>query len=63
MPPSWWLSAFMAMTTYLMVVTRVIVQMTSERAPTMRSSLTVAMPPLLATIDFRVYIGLVPMSP
>ena len=63
MPPSLWLSAFMAITTYLTVVTSVMVQMTSESAPRIISSLTVPMPPLLATIDFMVYMGLVPMSP
>ena len=63
MPPSLWLSAFMAITTYLTVVTSVMVQMTSESAPRIMSSLTVPMPPLLATIDFMVYMGLVPMSP
>ena len=63
MPPSLWLSAFMAITTYLTVVTSVMVQMTSESAPKIMSSLTVPMPPLLATIDFMVYMGLVPMSP
>ena len=49
----------MAITTYLTVVTSVMVQMTSESAPKIMSS----MPPLLATIDFMVYMGLVPMSP
>ena len=63
MPPSLWLSAFMAISTYLTVVTSVMVQMTSESAPRIMSSLTVPMPPLLATIDFMVYMGLVPMSP
>lgn len=63
MPPSLWLSAFMAISTYLTVVTSVMVQITSESAPRIMSSLTVPMPPLLATIDFMVYMGLVPMSP
>ena len=63
MPPSLWLSALMAISTYLTVVTSVMVQITSESAPRIMSSLTVPMPPLLATIDFMVYMGLVPMSP
>jgi hypothetical protein len=63
MPPSPWLSAFMAMTTYLTVVTRVMVQMTSESAPRMSSSVTDAMPPLPLTIAFITYMGEVPMSP
>ena len=63
MPPSLWLSAFMAMTTYFTVVTSVMVQMTSESAPKIMSSDTVARPPLLETMDLSVYIGLVPMSP
>ena len=63
MPPSLWLSAFMATTTYFTVVTSVIVQMTSESAPRIMSSETVASPPLLETMDLSVYIGLVPMSP
>ena len=53
----------MAINTYLTVVTSVMVQITSESAPKIMSSLTVPMPPLLATIDFMVYMGLVPMSP
>ena len=63
MPPSLWLSARMAMTTYLTVVTSVMVQMTRESAPKIMSSDTVARPPLLETMDLSVYIGLVPMSP
>ena len=63
MPPSPWLSAFMATSTYFTVVTSVIVQMTSDRAPKMSSSLTVVRPPLPLTMAFITYIGLVPMSP
>ena len=63
MPPSLWLSARMAMTTYFTVVTSVMVQITRERAPRIMSSETVASPPLFDTMDLSVYIGLVPMSP
>ena len=63
MPPSLWLSAFMAMRTYLTVVMSVIVQMSSDSAPSTTSSLMVARPPLPPMIALRVYIGLVPMSP
>ena len=40
MPPSPWLSAFMAIRTYLTVVSSVIVQITREREPTMKLSST-----------------------
>ena len=63
MPPSLWLSAFMATSTYLTVVMRVSVQMMSERAPRTTSWDMVASPPLPEMIAFRVYMGLVPMSP
>ena len=63
MPPSPWLSAFMAISTYLKVVSSVIVQMTSESEPTINASSTWAMPPLPSRIDFMTYIGEVPMSP
>ena len=63
MPPSLWLSAFMATRTYLTVVMRVSVQMMRDRAPRTTSVLIVARPPLPLMIAFRVYIGLVPMSP
>ena len=63
MPPSPWLSAFMAMSTYLIVVSSVIVQITSESEPTMNASLTAPRPPLPSRIDFITYIGEVPMSP
>ena len=63
MPPSPWLSARMAISTYFTVVTRVMVQMTRDRAPKIMSSVTEVMPPLPATMDFMTYMGLVPMSP
>ena len=63
MPPSLWLSAFMATSTYLTVVISVRVQMMSERAPRTTSEDMVVSPPLPAMIALRVYIGLVPMSP
>ena len=63
MPPSPWLSAFMAISTYLIVVSSVIVQNTSEREPTMKASSTCSIPPLPSRIDFITYIGEVPMSP
>ena len=63
MPPSPLLSAFMAMITYLIVVSRVIDQITSESEPMMNSGLTSMMPPLPRTMDFMTYIGEVPMSP
>ena len=53
----------MAMSTYLTVVTSVMVQITSESAPRIISSEMLARPPLLLTMDLSVYIGLVPMSP
>ena len=63
MPPSPWLSAFMAMKTYLKVVSRVMVQMTRDREPMMKLSSTCAMPPLPSRMDFITYMGEVPMSP
>lgn len=63
MPPSPLLSARMAMSTYLTVVSSVIVQMMSESAPRIKSSFTCAMPPLPLRIDFITYSGDVPMSP
>jgi len=63
MPPSLWLSAFMATRTYFSVVMRVSVQMMRESAPRTTSWLMVSSPPLPDTIALSVYIGLVPMSP
>ena len=63
MPPSLWLSAFMATSTYLTVVMRVIVQMMRDSAPMTVSWLIVVRPPLPLMMALRVYIGLVPMSP
>ena len=63
MPPSLWLSAFMATRTYLTVVMRVIVQMMRDSAPMTVSWLIVVRPPLPLMMALRVYIGLVPMSP
>ena len=63
MPPSLWLSAFIATSTYLTVVMSVRVQMMRERAPRTTSSDMVASPPLPEMIALRVYMGLVPMSP
>ena len=63
MPPSLWLSAFMATRTYLTVVMSVSVQMMRERAPSTTSVLMVASPPLPLMMALSVYIGLVPMSP
>ena len=63
MPPSLWLSAFMATRTYLMVVMSVSVQMMSESAPRTVSWPMVVRPPLSAMIALSVYMGLVPMSP
>ena len=63
MPPSLWLSAFMAIRTYLTVVIRVRVQIMRESAPRITSVSIVKRPPLPAMIAFKVYIGLVPMSP
>ncbi len=63
MPPSLWLSAFMATRTYLTVVMRVRVQMMSESAPSTVSVCMLARPPLSAMMALRVYMGLVPMSP
>ena len=62
-PPSPWLSACMATTTYFIVVSRVMVQMTRDSAPKISSSLTPPNPPLPATIDFITYMGDVPISP
>lgn len=63
MPPSLWLSAFMATSTYLTVAMRVIVQMTRDNAPMTTSWLIVVRSPLPLMIALSVYIGLVPMSP
>lgn len=63
MPPSLWLSAFMATSTYLTVAMRVIVQMTRDSAPMTTSWLIVVRPPLPLMIALSVYIGLVSMSP
>ena len=63
MPPSPWLSAFMAMSMYLIVVSSVIVQITSDREPMMNSASICVMPPLPSRMDFMTYIGEVPMSP
>ena len=53
----------MAISTYLIVVKSVIVQMTSESEPMINASSTAAMPPLPSRIDFMTYSGEVPMSP
>ena len=53
----------MAMSTYLTVVSSVIVQMMSDSEPTMKSSLIAPMPPLPCKMDFMTYSGEVPMSP
>ena len=63
MPPSPWLSAFMAMSTYLKVVSRVMVQITRDREPMIKLSSTWVMPPLPSRMDFITYMGEVPMSP
>ena len=63
MPPSPWLSAFMAISTYFTVVSSVIVQITSESEPMMNCSSTPEIPPLPSMIDFITYSGEVPMSP
>ena len=63
MPPSPWLSAFMAISTYLTVVSRVMVQMTRESEPMIKASLIWVIPPLPSRIDFMTYMGEVPMSP
>ena len=63
MPPSLWLSAFMATRTYLTVVMRVIVQMMRDSAPMTVSWPIVVRPPLPLMMALRVYIGLVPTSP
>ena len=53
----------MAMSTYLMVVSSVIVQMMSDSAPTMNDSLICVMPPFPSKMDFITYSGEVPISP
>ena len=53
----------MAMSTYLIVVSSVMVQMMSDSAPTMNASLICVMPPLPSKIDFITYSGEVPISP
>ena len=63
MPPSPWLSALRETSTYLTVVSSVTVQMTSESAPRMNSSVTVMMPPWPASSALVTYMGDVPMSP
>ena len=63
MPPSPWLSALRETSTYFTVVSSVTVQMTSERAPRMNSSVTVMMPPCPASSALVTYMGDVPMSP
>ena len=63
MPPSPWLSACMASSTYFTVVSSVIVQITSESEPMMNASSTAVMPPLPSRIDFMTYSGEVPISP
>ena len=62
-PPSPWLSALRETSTYFTVVSSVTVQMTSERAPRMNSSVTVMMPPWPARRALVTYMGDVPMSP
>lgn len=63
MPPSPWLLARMAMRTCFIVVSRVIVQITSDSEPMTSSCEVCARPPLPSMIDFMTYIGEVPMSP
>ena len=63
MPPSPLLSAFMAIRTYFTVVSRVIVQMIRDSAPTIKLSFTCEMPPFPAIMDFMTYMGEVPISP
>ena len=53
----------MAISTYLTVVSRVMVQITREREPMMKSPSICVMPPLPSRIDFMTYMGEVPMSP
>ena len=53
----------MAMRTYLMVVSSVTVQITSDKEPMIKVSSTRPMPPLPSTMDFITYSGEVPMSP
>ena len=62
-PPSPWLSAFMAISTYFTVVSRVMVQITRDRDPIMNWASTSRIPPLPSRMDFITYIGDVPMSP
>ena len=63
MPPSPWLLARMAMRTCFVVISRVIVQITSDSEPMTSSCEVCAGPPLPSMIDFMTYIGEVPMSP
>jgi len=51
-PPSPWLSAFNAITTYLIVVNNVKVQKIKETAPITKSGLIPRKPPLSSTIAF-----------
>ena len=53
----------MAISTYLIVVSSVMVQITSDREPTIKLSLTFWMPPLPSRMDFMTYMGEVPISP
>ena len=62
MPPSLWLSACMAISTYLTVVSRIMVHMTRESAPYMTFSPIPAIPPFPAIMDFITYMGEVPIS-
>ena len=62
-PPSPWLSAFIAIRTYFTVVSSVIVQMTRDSEPMMNCASTSRMPPFPSKMDFITYIGEVPMSP
>ena len=63
MPPSPWLSAFMAMSTYLMVVSSVMVQITRDSDPIMKASSVWPILPFPSRMDFITYMGEVPMSP
>ena len=54
MPPSLWLSARVAMRTYLTVAMSVIDQKTSDRKPMTASSVMFARPPWPATIALTV---------
>ena len=62
-PPSPWFPALSEISTYLTVVSKVTVQITSDRAPRMNSSVTCMMPPWPASSALVTYMGEVPISP